>query len=156
MLTNCSPGEPLPPFPKPTHSADPVTTGLRPHRTINATIAHIPSNAENHDLSATATRAAVPYDGNALAGCITTSGGHQIHPSGTRDFTHREFACLQSFPLQHRFGNTSVKKIIGNAVPPLVSKAILKSVKLALMKEDGIKAMSQSDYERRESVIEVD
>ena len=78
-----------------------------------------------------------------------------IHPSGTRDLTHREFACLQGFPLKHRFGSTSVKKQIGNAVPPLVARAILESVKNALMAEDGIEAAQREEYPKRYSVIEI-
>ena len=61
-----------------------------------------------------------------------------IHPSGERDLTDREFACLQGFPLEHKFGKTSVKKQIGNAVPPVVARLVLVEVKKALLKADGL------------------
>ena len=79
-----------------------------------------------------------------------------IHPSGTRDFTHREFACLQGFPLEHRFGSTSVKKQIGNAVPPPVARAILERVKKALMEEDGAEAAENAEHPNKARVIEID
>lgn len=62
-----------------------------------------------------------------------------IHPSGRRDLTDREFACLQGFPLQQRFGRTSVKKQVGNAVPPGVAGAILGEVGRALGRVDGVR-----------------
>lgn len=76
--------------------------------------------------------------GDKVARCITTHGGGMIHPSGERDLTDREFACLQGFPLEHRFGKVSVKKQIGNAVPPTMARVILDEVRRALMKADGL------------------
>jgi len=137
LLAAC-PGEPLPPFPAPTHSAAPTETGLKPHRTINRAIARIPPSAPNHSPATALARSASPYDGNSLARCITTSGGGMRHPSGVRDFTHREFACLQGFPLGHVFGARGVRRQIGNAVPPVVGRALLESVRRALMREDGV------------------
>lgn len=61
-----------------------------------------------------------------------------IHPSGTRDLTDREFACLQGFPLEHSFGKTGVKKQIGNAVPPVVARVILGEVAEGLRRVDGL------------------
>jgi len=61
-----------------------------------------------------------------------------IHSSGQRDFTNCEFACLQKFPLEHRFGKTNVKKQIGNAVPPVVARVILGEVVGALRRVDGV------------------
>jgi len=154
ILASC-PGEPLPPFPKPTHSAQPPETGLKPYRTINRAIARIPSSASNHS-PATALSRSAPYDGNTLARCITTSGGGMIHPSGMRDFTHREFACLQGFPMEHTFGTTGVRKQIGNAVPPIVARAMLESVRKALTKEDGVSESEHSRGHRKQVAIELD
>lgn len=64
--------------------------------------------------------------------------GYDIHPEGNRRFTPRELACFQSFPFQHTFfgSNTEIKKQIGNAVPPLLAKALLIEVRKALEHSD--------------------
>lgn len=131
-------------------------TGLKPYKTINAAIANIPLTADNHDLNATTPKNEQPYDGNALAPCMTTSSSRNLHPSGARDFTHRELACLQGFPLEHELGSKNRRMMIGNAVPPIVAKAILESVKGALMKEDGIAVENSTDHQRRGSLVEID
>ena len=133
-----SPGEALPSFPTPTHSADPEKTGLKPWTTINETIAQIPHGWANHEIDLAKRRESSPQSGEKIATCVTTSGGGIIHPSGTRDYTHREFACLQSFPLGHKFGASGVKKQIGNAVPPTMAKILLEGVKKALLRADGL------------------
>jgi DNA (cytosine-5)-methyltransferase 1 len=69
---------------------------------------------------------------------MTTSGAGMIHPNGRRSMTLREFACLQGFPLEHKFSTSGVKRQIGNAVPPVVAKALLQEVKKSLMKADGL------------------
>ena len=79
-----------------------------------------------------------PRCGDRIARTITCDGGNQIHPSGLRDFTTREFAALQGFPTEHVFGSVGAKKQIGNAVPPIVGRKVLESVIEALRKEDGI------------------
>ena len=76
--------------------------------------------------------------GDKIATCVTTSGGGINHPSGKRDYTNREFACLQSFPLGHKFGASGVKKQTGNAVPPTVARMLMESVINALLKADGL------------------
>ncbi|KAG7008526.1 hypothetical protein G7Y79_00005g016670 [Physcia stellaris] len=137
MIASC-PGEPLPSFPTPTHSSDPAATGLKPWVTINEAIADIPANWPNHRVENARPRARTPESGDKLARCITTQGGGLIHPSGQRDLTDREFACLQGFPLEHRFGKTNVKKQIGNAVPPVVARVILGEVVEGLRRADGL------------------
>lgn len=137
-LFSRSPGEVLPPFPKPTHSSNPEKTGLKPWTTINEAIAKIPHGWANHDVHLAKERDNAPQSGDKTATCITTSGGGIIHPSGKRDYTHREFACLQSFPLCHKFGASGVKKQIGNAVPPTMARILLETVKNALWKADGL------------------
>jgi DNA (cytosine-5)-methyltransferase 1 len=141
MATNrsSSPGEALPPIPQPTHSAHPHKTGLKSWTTITSVIAAIPENWPNHNPSLTVPRDASPQDGNKTATCITTSGGiGNIHPSGKRDYTHREFACLQSLPLGHKFAGKGVKRQIGNMVPPVVGTVLLEDVKRSLLKADGL------------------
>ncbi len=56
--------------------------------------------------------------------------GTFIHPSQNRLISFREAARLQSFPDCFRFlgSNTSLFKQIGNAVPPLLARAIGKSI----------------------------
>lgn len=138
IIASC-PGEPLPPFPKPTHSSSPSsTTNLLPWTTINSTIASIPQGAPNHEPDKCKPRDEFPRRGDKIAKTITCNGGGQIHPSGTRDFTIREFAALQGFPVEHVFGQVGAKKQIGNAVPPVVGRKVLESVVKALRKEDGI------------------
>ncbi|KAL8717893.1 MAG: hypothetical protein Q9225_004918 [Loekoesia sp. 1 TL-2023] len=141
MIASC-PGEPLPPFPKPTHSSSSSTTGLLAWTTINATINSIPPSAPNHEPEKCKIRDEVPRSGDRIARTITCNGGGQVHPSGKRDLTIREFAALQGFPMEHVFGQVGAKKQIGNAVPPLVGRRVLESVVEALEREDGIGGQS--------------
>ncbi|KAM0804137.1 hypothetical protein BDR22DRAFT_927491 [Usnea florida] len=137
IIASC-PGEALPPFPSPSHSSKPEKTGLKPWTTINEAITNIPFGWPNHDIQSAIERGNSPQSGDKIATCITTSGGGIIHPSGKRDYTHREFACLQSFPLGHKFGASGVKKQIGNAVPPTMATILLETIIEALSKADGL------------------
>jgi len=58
--------------------------------------------------------------------CLSYSNGRFGHPSEDRAISVREAACLQTFPRDFRFaGNiTSRGRQIGNAVPPVLSRAI--------------------------------
>lgn len=58
------------------------------------------------------------------------SGCRNVHPTNTRSFTIREATRCQSFPDNFIFfGNwTEVRRMIGNAVPPLFAKAIAQHV----------------------------
>lgn len=60
-------------------------------------------------------------------------GGVNIHPKLPRVLTAREMARLQSFPDDFIFEGTKNKQLvqIGNAVPPLLGKAIGLSIRLA-------------------------
>ena len=64
--------------------------------------------------------------------CPSSSGC--IHPRDSRAMPIREGARLQSFPDDYQFyGSDSMKRLeIGNAVPPLLSMAIAKSMLEAL------------------------
>ena len=81
---------------------------------------------------------------------VTRSGYRDfIHPTENRMLTVRELACLQSFPLEWEFVGTrldsysSKRKVtmtqfgqVGNAVPPLLAKAVAESVLEQLLTED--------------------
>ncbi|KAL8669984.1 MAG: hypothetical protein Q9168_005446 [Polycauliona sp. 1 TL-2023] len=138
MIASC-PGEPLPPFPAPTHSSSPDTTGLLPWVTISDALATIHPNASHHNPHLSIVRALPPKSGDQLARTITCDGGAQVHPSGTRDYTDREFMTLNGFGPEHVFGSVGTKKQVGNAVPPIVGAKVLRSVVESMEKEDGIR-----------------
>lgn len=66
---------------------------------------------------------------------IDTGHNHHFHYQYNRVPTARESARLQSFPDDYVFlcGKTSQLKQIGNAVPPLMAKAIAEEVKKQLL-----------------------
>lgn len=139
----CSPGETLPAFPKPTHG--PPGSGLLPCETINSTISSIPPSTANHDVAAALLRGRYkrkrPYDGNQQAKTITSGGGEgNYHPSGKRRYTTREYACLQTFDVNFKFGAHEIRKQIGNAVPPMLAKAIFREVIKTLRRTDRTEA----------------
>ncbi|KAL8821681.1 MAG: hypothetical protein Q9223_000318 [Gallowayella weberi] len=131
VFASC-PGEMLPEYPPPTFGP-----GLIPFTTINDAIKTIPLGFPDHDLEGVARRNLPPYDGDVpLRNCITTGGSLDVHPSGTRGFTNRELARLQSFGLEHRFGKKGTRKHIGNAVPPLPWKCFLGQILGSLIETD--------------------
>lgn len=69
----------------------------------------------------------------------TPSVGRITHPTQDRTITPREAARIQSFPDDYRFiGDiTSIGMQIGNAVPPLLAKAIANHI---------IEILEQNDY----------
>jgi DNA (cytosine-5)-methyltransferase 1 len=128
-------------MPSPTHSEN-GEDGLEPFVTVNETLSKIPPDVAHHDpdrLVFVDGRAMRPWDGNKiLPRAMTTSGGQNYHPSGIRDFTLMEYACLQGFPLNHVFLGSGIKKQIGNAVPPCVAKVLFQSIKRDLDEADGV------------------
>jgi site-specific DNA-cytosine methylase len=56
------------------------------------------------------------------------SSGPFVHPVANRALTPREAARLQSFPDRYRFLDKQVQRQIGNAVPPLLAKAVAKEI----------------------------
>lgn len=131
-----SPGEVLPPFPKLTHSNDPGRTGLKPWVPMSRAIGRIPDNWDLHDIAVTRPREASPVLG--VGRTMTTSGAGITHPDGKRTPTFREYACLQGFPIEHKFGRVALKVQMGNAVPPSVGEILLKEITTALKKADRL------------------
>lgn len=70
--------------------------------------------------------------------CISYSNGRFGHLDQNRAISIREAACLQTFPRKYRFAGSHESKArqVGNAVPPLMAKAIGKAF-LAHAREPG-------------------
>lgn len=139
LLTLSRPGEALPPFPSVTHVAE--GPGYLPLSTIYDAIANIPAGTPDHDVENALHRGAsnirAPYSPHSLARTITCGGGEgNYHPSGRRGFTNRELACLQTFPLSYEFAGKGVRTQIGNAVPPLLARAMYQSIIKSLRETD--------------------
>jgi DNA (cytosine-5)-methyltransferase 1 len=68
------------------------------------------------------------------------SSGPFVHPSQNRALTTREAARLQSFPDSYQFFDKMVPRQIGNAVPPLLARAvgseIIKALRSPLLLRD--------------------
>lgn len=62
--------------------------------------------------------------------CISYSNGRFGHPNQDRAISVREAACLQTFPRKYKFYGQLQSKArqIGNAVPPLMAKAVGRQV----------------------------
>ena len=121
--------------------------GLLPRETISSTIDNIPPDADDHDVEGALARWALShrpsFDRNSLARTITCGGGeYNYHPSGTRPYTSREMALLQTFPLDFQFTGRFMRKQIGNAVPPLFAKAIYGEIVKSLRETDTEEALS--------------
>lgn len=67
--------------------------------------------------------------------------GAFIHPTQERTLTVREAARFQSFPDRFRFTGSRVEQFrqVGNAVPPLLAKAVAKTVAQMLKKAEKMK-----------------
>jgi hypothetical protein len=106
----------------------------------------IPLLLKFHNQHTTLTRAEqVPY--YAFAKAIQLALSDPLTPSGTRRWIIRELAALQTFPALHVFcdgkvSNVNARRVIGNAVPPMLAKHIFEKVKATLEATD-------EDYRRR-------
>ncbi|HPY08454.1 MAG TPA: DNA (cytosine-5-)-methyltransferase [bacterium] len=71
----------------------------------------------------------------------TPSNGKNSHPELNRAITPREAARIQSFPDNFEFlgSKTEICKQIGNAVPPLLAKAIADSIILQYINRKNVK-----------------
>lgn len=138
ILFAACPGGVLPDFPPATHGP-----GRRwPFVTIAACLAGLRSHhTEHHPIPL---RVPVqPYSADTLLRALISCGGtSNAHPSGTRKFTIRELAGLQTFPFDFQFGagqsKTVKKSQIGNAVPPVASRR-LNTVIVQALKDDDIR-----------------
>ncbi|SDE55423.1 DNA cytosine methyltransferase [Glycomyces harbinensis] len=67
--------------------------------------------------------------------------GRYLHPVADRPITHREAARLQSFPDEFVFEGSKIEvaRQIGNAVPPLLGKAIAEHVHRVAFPDHGSK-----------------
>jgi DNA (cytosine-5)-methyltransferase 1 len=139
IFIGVAPGEQMPDFPKDSHGP-----GLaRPFaRVIDAVPDKHSDLAIQHDKEG-----ALRRDGSAkwdpsglLPYTITCKGGGNVHWTGKRDFTVREYAWLQGFPTKHSFEGTKTDcvKQIGNAVPPNMSKKLFRHIVDWLKVQDGV------------------
>ncbi|KAJ5595395.1 uncharacterized protein N7459_001603 [Penicillium hispanicum] len=140
IILVAGPGESLPNLPPPTHALP--GAGLLPLNTISNAIDGIPLDAEDHDVEKGLQSYQMlghrePYNKLQPARTVTCSGGeYNYHPSGRRGFTAREFACLQTFPVDFQFSDQKVRKQIGNAVPPKFAEAVFREVCRSLRETD--------------------
>jgi DNA (cytosine-5)-methyltransferase 1 len=139
LIIDCSPGEPLPKLPEPDHG--PGTS--RQFIGINDAISIIPRGYVDHEIPVAwpPHQRKNPYSGDDPANfTVTCNGGGErsYHPSGNRAFSVRELACIQGFPLEHRFNGTRAQRIkqIGNAVPPVFAAAIFRQVEQSMRETD--------------------
>lgn len=131
-----APGEQLPPWPAPTHG-----NGRKPWVTEAMAIGRLPRDVTLHDVNnARRVLGGVVRNPHMPLPRTICCGGAQrmIHYNGQRDFTRRELATLQAFPLDHEFVGslTDSRKQIGNAFPASVAKVFFESIRKCLERQD--------------------
>ncbi|MCJ1471133.1 hypothetical protein MMC07_009781 [Pseudocyphellaria aurata] len=145
IMIGSSPGVFIPCFPSPTHHSIP-SGRLKRWRTVADAINNIePGSSDNKPERVLHGITWQPYDLNAPHPVTVQTrkpmkSRHLPAPGGSKPFTIRELACLQTFPTYHKFcGKYYGTKWaqIGNAVPPWLGYAILREVKKALRVTDG-------------------
>lgn len=130
-------------YPKQTHS-ETGEKGLKKWVTVGEAMKNIPDPDEPNDLlNHTYSKFKLKFNGylgnrkinpDKPAPTVTARGDDKggvvvlHHPNNKRRMTCRELATVQSFPLDFEFcGNrSSIYRQIGNAVPPLLGKAVAK------------------------------
>ncbi len=128
-------------FPEPTHSKDENLYTL-PWVSVGEALKDLadpdkPNNLPNHvyskyKLNFNGYLGHRPISPDTPAPTVTARGDARggvvilPHPDGKRRMTCRELATIQSFPLDYVFvgGISSVCRQIGNAVPPMLAKAV--------------------------------
>ncbi len=137
LMIAAGPGEILPPWPMPSHGSGPSCKPLTTIRqalkrvVLEEPFMHVPAKMKKLN------KPRLPSD-CILAKCITTGGGHNHHHSGERNYSLREYACLQGFPLNHVFRGNRIKRQIGNAFPPCVVRTIYEHLEREMLKSDGL------------------
>ncbi|KAJ2991802.1 hypothetical protein NUW58_g2386 [Xylaria curta] len=151
-----------PPFPKATHIAPDIEKrGGKPYATVKKMLARIPRDAtqydEMHQPQDMVRKRLERWDPDVtLKRCITTNGGvGNYHPNGRRDFTLREYAMLQTFPVDYPFQNPERKKQIGNAFPPLVVKVLYTHLRQWLENKDCVYAVENEPIDPDDPDIEI-
>lgn len=156
IMIGAAPGEQLPPFPTPTHAAEPGPhPGQNRQKQIVSAIKAcrgLVDGMRMHDPSGVKQMQRQPWDGNQpMNRTITTSGGQAYHWDGERDLTLAEFARLQGFPENYVFKAPCIKKQIGNAFPPTVVHAIMKQIVRSLETVDNMTSVP-----REEDIVHID
>ncbi|KAM3566178.1 hypothetical protein ARSEF4850_000846 [Beauveria asiatica] len=141
IMIASAPGEQAPPFPAPTHS-EYGGNGTKPFNTVASTLARVRRGDSLHNPEHVQSfhPPRPSWDANTLGRTITTGGANSYHPSGRRDFTLRELACLQGFPKTHEFVGTltKIRRQIGNAFPPNTVHVLYKHLHDWLLKQDNV------------------
>jgi DNA (cytosine-5)-methyltransferase 1 len=137
----------FPPVATHAHPKDAERLGLRPWVSIGEALKDIPEPSEPHDLmNHDYTKYKLRFNGylghrrinpDMPSPTITARGDERggvvihHHPNNHRRMSARETAIAQSFPMDFFFcgSRTSAYRQIGNAVPPLLARAVGESVK---------------------------
>ena len=131
-------------YPDPTHNAEGIF-GLKRWVGVGSALSALPSPDEPNDLpNHHYSKYKLDFNGyighrrldpEKPAPTVTARGDNKggvvilPHPNGLRRMSCREIATVQSFPLDYVFSGpgSSIYRQIGNAVPPLLAKAVAES-----------------------------
>ena len=137
---------------------DHVTRGVRPddakiyeHMEPGDTYANVPVELRRYrsdTFSDKYYRLSMDQVSRTITAHLAKDGYWYIHPNQNRTLSVREAARVQTFPDRFRFAGTPSARFrqIGNAVPPLLAKAVAKSVRSALVAaSEEFSGLSQPD-----------